>query len=439
MKTRLLPLFLVNFIGTVGFSLVLPFLVFLVTDWGGNAFVYGVAGATYSSFQLVGAPILGRWSDQYGRRRILLLSQAGTLVSWLVFLAAFVMPRKELLRFGSAASGGFVLTLPLVVLIAARALDGLTGGNVSVANAYLADVTSEEERGASYGQMAVSSNLGFVLGPAIAGVLGATALGPLLPVSAAAVISLVATLVIAFRLPDVRPCGLTDYPEQATVRKQFGQEQRDCFDLKNTPPLTLTWIRSRAGLLALLTTYFLVMLAFNFYYVAFPVFVVGELGWSITDTGLFFAAMGLSMVVVQGPFYRWVTRQASERVLVVTGSFTLAMSFWLFDSRATVVLYLALSLMALGNGVMWPSVLSLLSQAAGTRYQGAVQGIAGSLGAVASIVGLLLGGMLFTTLGPRVFWVSSVVSLIVGVVGVAALGPQPATSAADGDSRPSAP
>ena len=109
-KTRLLPLLLVNFIGTIGFSLVLPFLVFLVTDWGGNAFVYGLAGATYSSFQLVGAPILGRWSDRYGRRNILLLSQAGTLVSWLVFLVAFALPRVELLRFDSAASGGFVVT-----------------------------------------------------------------------------------------------------------------------------------------------------------------------------------------------------------------------------------------------------------------------------------------------------------------------------------------
>ena len=133
--TKLFPLLVVNFIGTVGFSLVLPFLVFLVTDWGGNAFVYGVAGATYSSFQLVGAPVLGRWSDRYGRRKILLLSQAGTLVSWLVFLAAFGLPRTELFRFDSSVSGAFVVTLPLVVLLLARAMDGLTGGNVSIANA----------------------------------------------------------------------------------------------------------------------------------------------------------------------------------------------------------------------------------------------------------------------------------------------------------------
>ena len=301
-------------------------------------------------------------------------------------------------------------------------MDGLTGGNVSIANAYVADITSEDQRATSFGQMAVSSNLGFVLGPAIAGILGATALGALLPVMAAAAISLLATLLIAYRLPDVRPCGLTENPEQPTVRKQFGQEHRDCYDVKDAPALTLAWLRSRPGLLALLVTYFLVMLAFSFFYVTFPVFAVGVLGWSICDTGLFFAVMGLLMVVVQGPFYRWITSRVSERVLVITGSLALAMGFWLFDSRTAPFIYGALGLMAVGNGVMWPSVLSLLSRAAGTIYQGAVQGIAGSLGAVASVTGLILGGMLFATFGPRVFWVSAAVTFMVALVGVTSSG-----------------
>ena len=167
------------------------------------------------------------------------------------------------------------------------------------------------------------------------------------------------------------------------------------------------------------------MLAFNFFYVTFPVFVVGVLGWSIHDTGLFFAVMGLLMVVVQGPFYRWITSRVSERVLVITGSLALAMGFWLFDSRTAPFIYVALGLMAVGNGVMWPSVLSLLSRAAGTIYQGAVQGIAGSLGAVASVIGLILGGMLFATFGPKVFWVSAAVTFMVALVGVTSSGGRP--------------
>ena len=316
----LLPILVINFIGTLGFSLVLPFLVFLVTDWGGNALVYGLTGATYSAFQLVGAPVLGRWSDRYGRRRILLLSQTGTLVSWLIFLGAFALPRTELLRVDSAVSGQFVLTLPLVVLIVARALDGLTGGNVSVANAYLADVTTEAQRATAFGRMAVSSNLGFVMAPAIAGVLGATALGPLVPVGAAAAISLIATLGILYRLPESNPCVLTSNPERPNVRKLFGQEQRDCFETRGAPRLSIAQLVRQRGLPALLTMYFLVMLSFNFFYVTFPIFAVGVLGWSLPGTGTFFAVMGLLMVVVQGPVYGWVARRIREQLLIVGGS-----------------------------------------------------------------------------------------------------------------------
>ncbi len=143
-RVSLFPILLVNFIGTLGFSIVLPFLVTLVTSFGGNALVYGAMGATYSAFQLVGAPILGRWSDVQGRRKILLMSQLGTLASWFVFLGALFLPAVALFEVDSRLIGSFVLTLPLVVLFLARALDGLTGGNVSVANAYLADVTDAD-------------------------------------------------------------------------------------------------------------------------------------------------------------------------------------------------------------------------------------------------------------------------------------------------------
>ncbi len=202
-----------NFVGTLGFGIVLPFLVFLVTRLGGNALVYGIMGATYSAFQLVGAPILGRWSDRFGRRRILLLSQLGTLTSWIIFLVALFLPPTPMIAIDSAVFGNFTITAPLIVLFLARALDGITGGNVSVANAYLADITPEAERSANFGKMAVSSNLGFILGPAIAGALGATAMGEIPPVVAAVLISAVASGIIFWKLPDSDECALTTYPE----------------------------------------------------------------------------------------------------------------------------------------------------------------------------------------------------------------------------------
>ena len=124
-KIQFFPILLINFIGTLGFSIVLPFLVFLVKDFGGNAIVFGILSATYPAFQLIGAPILGRWSDTYGRKKILLLSNAGTLVGWIFFLVALFLPKENILSVNSALHGSFVITLPLLVLFLARFIDGL--------------------------------------------------------------------------------------------------------------------------------------------------------------------------------------------------------------------------------------------------------------------------------------------------------------------------
>ena len=178
-------LLLVNFTGALGFSIVMPFLVFLVHKWGGNALIYGLVSAAYSVFQLIGSPVLGRWSDRYGRKRILFLSQLGTALSWMVVLAAFYIPVSTVLDVDSSLLGKFSLTLPLILLFLARSVDGLTGGDVSVANAYVADITPKDAREERFGKMAASSNVGYIIGPALAGILGGTVLGFELPVLAA--------------------------------------------------------------------------------------------------------------------------------------------------------------------------------------------------------------------------------------------------------------
>lgn len=105
------------------------------------------------------------WSDSYGRKKVLLLCNAGTLIGWIIFLYAFFLPVKNLFSIDSAILGTFVITLPIVVLFFARALDGITGGNISVANAYLADVSTDENRSKNFGKMAIPSNLGFIVAP----------------------------------------------------------------------------------------------------------------------------------------------------------------------------------------------------------------------------------------------------------------------------------
>ncbi len=262
-----LPLLAVNFVGTMGFSIVLPFLVFLVTRWGGNAVIFGHIGATYSTFQLFGAPILGRWSDRIGRRKVLLLNQLGTLASWLIFLGAFFVPVTAIASADGGLLGSFTLTVPLLVLFLAHAVDALTGGNVSVANAYLADITNERTRAKNFGRMALAGNLGFVVGPALTGLLAGTVYGAILPVLAAIAVSVLAVFLIVFGLKETNPCALHYMPGPRSMRRVFGQEQKDC--IERPQMLSFAQILKLGDVPRLLAINFLVMLGFSFSISAF--------------------------------------------------------------------------------------------------------------------------------------------------------------------------
>jgi MFS transporter, DHA1 family, tetracycline resistance protein len=417
--TTMGPLLAINFVAALGFSIVIPFLVFLVTRLGGNAVVYGITAATYSVFQLVGAPLLGRWSDRFGRKRILFVSQLGTALSWGLFLVALAIPTTPLVRVHSGILGSFTLTVPLLVLIAARALDGATGANTSVANAYLADVTAERGRVRAFGRLAMSGNLGFIVGPALAGLLGATAWGETAPVVAACATSGIACLMILVGLTDAAPCPPEGLPERPTAPRAMGQEPKDCFKGVRARRKPLSEIFALRGVSRLLGLNLLVFLAFNLFYVAFPSYVVQRLRWTLAQTGTFFAVLSLLMVIVQGPVLSRAARRASERTLVLGGSLILAVSFLFFTTPRAAWLYVGAAVLALGNGLMWPSLLALLSDAAGTEAQGAVQGLAGTGNALASITGLVVGGLLFQRLGPAVFDLSAVIAGVTCLVALA--------------------
>ena len=412
----LAPLLTVNFVGALGFSIVIPFLVVLVTKWGGNAVVYALITATYSFFQLFGAPILGKLSDSIGRRKVLLYSQLGTLASWGIFLIAFTLPVNQIVSVSGSFLGDFTITLPLLVLFIARAADGLTGGNVSVSNAYLADVTSDEFRSKNYGRMAVSTNLGYMVGPAFGGLLGATLLGEVVPVFAAFMISAIAFLIIKIGLKDVEPIKITQHLEQPNACHVHGHEHKRAYQLDCEKPDSLGVMLALPNLTGLLTINFLVMLSFNFFYAAFPVHAVQSLEWSAVDIGIYLAVLSVIMTVVQGPILAWASSRLSDRVLISGGSIVLCFGFAALFFRNTAILYLAAGLIAIGNGLMWPTFMSALSKSAGERMQGAVQGFAGSAGAIASILGLIIGGIVYVKFGAVIFLISAFVILLVVVV-----------------------
>jgi MFS family permease len=372
-------------------------LVFLVKDYGGNGFIYGLMGATYPFFQIIGGPLLGKWSDRFGRKRLLLASHAGTVFSWAVLLSALFLPVEEWLQIQHPITGSFVITLPLVILFLARALDGLTGGNISIAYAYLGDISNDQNRKANFGKMSSASNLGFIMGPAIAGSLASLREDFMLPVLFALGISLGGLLIIQYWLPESNP------EKEETSENEDQPVKKSIFRIRYVKYMFLL--------------YFLIYLGFNFFYTAFPVHASDGLQWTEARLGYFLSALSILMFLVQGPLMSRFSDKFKEYALILSGSLLLSINFFMLTSSNEWLTYSSILFFALGNGIMWPSYLALLSTIGNKKTQGSIQGTGASFGSFASIVGLIAGGFLYTQIGAYTFAIAGSIFIIVFLSG----------------------
>ena len=401
------PILAVHLFGTLGFSLAIPFLVFIVDDLGGATWTYGLVGATYSAFQFVGAPVLGRWSDRTGRRPVLVASQAGTLAAWLLFLVALSLPVQGIVKIAGAT-----LTLPLLLVFAARALDGATGGNISVANAYVADLTrnTPQLRQVAFGRMGMAASVGFVIGPAAAGLLGGTSWGPRLPIAIAAVMAAVTTVAIIVWLRE--PGGHCPEGPAAPTALEAGlnQQAKPC-DRVPPPSISLATLR-RGSVAAVLVATFVVFLGFNFFYAGFPVHAMRSYGWDTGQLGIYFAVLSGMMIVAQGPLLTFVSKYLSRRVVFGAGMACLMLSLLSLVLPAGHLTYVGAALFALGNGLSWPTFQARVAEVAGDA-QGTIQGAATSASSLASISGLVVGGVLYPVLQSGLFYVAAALFAVV--------------------------
>ena len=166
----------------------------------------------------------------------------------------------------------------------------------------------------------------------------------------------------------------------------------------------------------MLVLYFLIFLGFNIFYASFPSHAAIDIKWSIIQLGIFYAILSGIMVFIQGPVLSRALRKFSEEKLVIIGSVILCTNFSLLIVRNIYWVYTAVILFAIGNRLMWPSFMSILSKRAGSVLQGSVQGIAGSFGGLANIIGLILGGFLYILIGPITFLISAGVIFVVFVM-----------------------
>ncbi len=412
-KISIFPLLAVSFISSLGYGIVLPSLVYVVQRFHGSNFLYGALGASYSAFQFIGSPILGKLSDRFGRKRILFLCMLGSAAGWALFIIAFQLPVTRVGVFTTSLTGAVSLTLPMLCIFIARSVDGLTAGDASVANAYIADITTQQERKAEFGKMGIAGSFGFILGPALAGLLAQTSFGLTLPIATALGTSLFALLLIILFLPESHPRPITENIESESIRKSLGHGPRVSFKPEKPSKMTFRNALTLDYIPLLLAIYFVFYLAFSLFVASIPLYATESLHWSVAETGIFFSVLSVVLVITEGPLLTWFNKRASAETLTIWGTFVVALCYFVLLIPSPILAYAAAAVYAIGNGLMWPSFLSILSDRAGEQHQGYIQGLGNSAGSLASIAGLLMGGILFTAMKGSIFIIPAILVLIV--------------------------
>jgi DHA1 family tetracycline resistance protein-like MFS transporter len=367
-KRPLVIIFLTIFVNLVGFGIIIPLLPFYAETFGASPLVIGLLFAVFSLCQLVAAPALGDLSDRYGRRPILVFSLAGTVVS-------FVM---------------LALAHSVAMLFAARIVDGLSGGNISTARAYVADITEPKDRARAYGIIGAAFGLGFILGPALSGVLAGISYAA--PIWAAAAITLVATAMAWLWLPE------TVHRARAGSGNPFGY---------------LPELMRRPAIRRVLTIDFLYWMSFATFQTTFSLFVARRFGFGVSKTGYFFAAFGLLGAVIQGGFIRPIVKRVGDKP-----TFLMGLCFGAFGlvaaalSHSVTMFALALVPLAFGNGFGHPTMSSLVSLVARGDEQGRVQGAASAVESLGRTIGPIWGNASLQQYGESTPYISAAALLL---------------------------
>jgi len=373
----LLIIFLTILVNLIGFGIIIPLLPFYAETFGASPLVVGLLFAVFSICQLAAAPALGDISDRYGRRPVLIFSLAGTVVS-------FVM---------------LALAHSVVMLFAARIVDGLSGGNISTARAYVADVTEKKDRARAYGLIGAAFGLGFILGPALSGVLAKVSYTA--PIWVAAAVTLVATAMAWLWLPE-------------TVHRAHAGTG-DWNPFRYLPEMLRRPVVSRV-----LTIDFVYWLSFAVFQTTFALFVAQRFQFDVSQTGYLFAGFGVLGAVIQGGFIRPIVHRLGDRHTFMMGLLFGASGLIAAALSHSVTLFVAsLVPLALGIGFGHPTIASLVSLAGRGDEQGRVQGAASAVESLGRTIGPVWGNASLERFGESVPYVSAALLLLV-TLGIAA-------------------
>ncbi len=399
-RRRLFPILLIVFTNILGGGVILPILpLYAEGQFGGTILQITLLSTSFFAAQFLAAPWLGRLSDRYGRRPVLIVSQIGTVLAFILFI--FAGPLGKLIdSWGMALpiSGG------MIMLYVARTLDGITGGNITTAQAYIADVTPPERRAQGLGLVQAAFGAGFIFGPAFGGVL--SNLGPVVPFIGATIITMVTLLLTVFTLQESLP------PEDRAEAPS---------DVEPRSSIPLTALLRIGPLRVILAIGFFASLAFAALPSTFALYADRVLFHDLADParaqlyiGLMLTFNGLMQVVTQLALLKPLVSRLGERKLLLVGMAALLLaSIGVASAGSAVVVTLLFAPFAFGRGVSEPSLQTLTTRFGDERTRGQLLGTYQSARSLALIFGPVWAGYAFEELGPQaVFWVAGGLILV---------------------------
>jgi MFS transporter, DHA1 family, tetracycline resistance protein len=358
MKNKtLFSIILIVFIDLLGFSFILPLLPYFAKTLNASDTQIGLLVAAYAAAQLIGAPILGRLSDRYGRRPLLLISIGGTFIGFIMLAFAH----------------------SLWMLFVARIVDGLTAGNISIAQAYISDVTDAKNRSKGLGMIGAAFGMGFIIGPAVGGAL--SQFGYAVPAFAAAALSFTNLLLVALWLPESL---------SAARRAEISNSHR-----KTLSPVALFDALKRPLVGPLLHTRFFFGLAFSIFQTIFSLYALERFNINAQNTGFVLAYVGILSVITQGFLIGRLTARFSETRLILWASIgmTLGLIGWALSPNLAVLL-IVMAPTSFSAGILNTVINGAISKAVPPYEIGGMLGLASSLEAFTRVIAPTIGGVM---------------------------------------------
>lgn len=371
-------IFSVILLDVMGLAILMPIQAYIVRQYSDEALMVAMIPGLYAAAQFFAAPLLGKLSDRYGRRPVLLISILGSALGYFLF-----------------GVGG-----ALWVLFLARIIDGFTAGNASTAAAYVADVTPPQERAKNFGFLGMAFGLGFVLGPTLGGLLSQISLNA--PVYAAGILSLLGAVIGFFILPE-----------------SLSPEKRE------TKPLRLADLNPVASILemlrrptvgGLLIAQCLFFFVFNGNNNILPVFLIDRFTAQPWQVAMLFAVGGIVMAIIQGALVGPLVKHFSEKPLAANSLVLQALAaIGVVTVPALWLLYPVTVLNHIGAGLVWPTFGALLANSVSAGEQGRVSGVSTALGSLMGIFGPLWAGTAYDHLAPAApFWIGAIIFVLAG-------------------------